>query len=620
MYQAIQDKTIKKSTLYIIYGVFITILGTLLFSFSSAFADNQNVTYNVNVESSLSIEVSSNTVSLLLNPASNPFDTEDLTITVGTNYTNGYKLYIDSDSTSLLNDDYETNYYMETLPDTTTVTNFPDNYWGYRISSGSTGEPTITDSDYHPFASDTLVSSSSTAVNGNETVLTFAAKANYNKPAGSYDNTFNFSSVINPVTYSITYTDTTGDTIANMPSPNPATGMITGGSVAISSTIPTRDGYTFKAWCDGTVSNSGTTCTGTEYSAGGSYPITTTVGPDVSVELTATWDINTLTVYFDTGISAILLKKSNSDYTVVNNNGMTLSGLTEGARYEIIPLYSKGYTFSNLTVIGGSKEIGTDGYYQYIASNESGSLNITTVLLPTSSPSVMQNFTLTNCPTYPIAVNDSRDNSIYYVQKLIDGKCWMLDNLRFSSTSVGLTSNNSNVPYSSSNPWYLPASTSSNFYSYTEKRINSSYNNTVPPISFGPGSGKIGTYYNYCAASAGTYCYAANAGTGDASYDVCPKGWRMPTGSSQGEVDNLYSSYLSIQEVVQKALSITYSDGYSSTGTTPIANMTTFHYLTSTFYNKNIMYVLEGNTASIPVSTAGARDRQVGLNIRCVLK
>ena len=45
-----------------------------------------------------------------------------------------------------------------------------------------------------------------------------------------------------------------------------------------------------------------------------------------------------------------------------------------------------------------------------------------------------------------------------------------------------------------------------------------------------------GVYYNYCAASAGSYCYGdgTSAGTsvGDAGEDICPAGWRMPTGGA----------------------------------------------------------------------------------------
>ena len=58
---------------------------------------------------------------------------------------------------------------------------------------------------------------------------------------------------------------------------------------------------------------------------------------------------------------------------------------------------------------------------------------------------------------------------------------------------------------------------------------------TIAPVTYGLGSGKIGAYYNYCAASAGSYCYDSistdpNSGyLRDISSDICPKNWKMPT-------------------------------------------------------------------------------------------
>ena len=63
----------------------------------------------------------------------------------------------------------------------------------------------------------------------------------------------------------------------------------------------------------------------------------------------------------------------------------------------------------------------------------------------------------------------------------------------------------------------------------------------------GAGSNKVGVYYNYCAASAGSYCYDESKGTGNASYDLCPAGWRMPTSGSSGEYKALYTAYSSDQ-------------------------------------------------------------------------
>ena len=90
--------------------------------------------------------------------------------------------------------------------------------------------------------------------------------------------------------------------------------------------------------------------------------------------------------------------------------------------------------------------------------------------------------------------------------------------------------------------------------------------------------GKIGVYYNFCAASAGSYCYgdgsySTNSPTSDpdpttlqdAKEDICPKGWRLPTGGSDGEYNNLYMQYSSDAERFEMALKTPLS-GYFTSG------------------------------------------------------
>ena len=69
-------------------------------------------------------------------------------------------------------------------------------------TSGSTGNPTTNCAN----ATDTYT-------------FTLGARANINQSAGSYSNTFNIVATANPVTYSITYSDNSGDSsLTNLPS------------------------------------------------------------------------------------------------------------------------------------------------------------------------------------------------------------------------------------------------------------------------------------------------------------------------------------------------------------------------------------------------------------------
>ena len=57
------------------------------------------------------------------------------------------------------------------------------------------------------------------------------------------------------------------------------------------------------------------------------------------------------------------------------------------------------------------------------------------------------------------------------------------------------------------------------------------------------GNSTYGTYYNWYAATAGSGKYSTSSG--NASYSICPKGWRLPTGGSSGEFQTLYNNYSS---------------------------------------------------------------------------
>lgn len=385
-------KTYRKNVIKVYASLFtfcilLSLFAIISLSTASAFADT-NVAYKVQIEPTLNISVSSTNVSLNLNPLNQAFDTEDLLVSVGTNSPNGYKLYVSANSTNLTNSDYAgQSFYINTLASSATSANFPDNYWGYRISSGNTGDSGITDptgTNFYPFVSGAMVSSSSTATNDTSSTLTFASKINFQKPSGVYSLDLNFKAL----------------------------------------------------------------------------PIVTT-------------------------------------YDIQNLNGSV-------------------------------------------------------------------------CTSEPSLVTDSRDGQMYTIARLADGKCWMLDNLRLDLTSERVQSilSHTNTNASDEAINYLingggtgqwarsgvsSAWTSSAQNSYTipyavgsgEKNGGGTWTkDDIASVKYGDsGSGKIGIYYNYCAASAGSYCYDYDTGTGSTQYDICPASWRMPTGGENGEYQSLCDVY-----------------------------------------------------------------------------
>ena len=222
----------------------------------------------------------------------------------------------------------------------------------------------------------------------------------------------------------------------------------------------------------------------------------------------------------------------------LSDNISTLSGTT-------IDLY-RGLTFTEAYTRANKSQDG--GYYK------------------------QQELTKSMCNTIAITQNqtlkDVRDNNTYMVGKLKDGNCWMLDNLALdptdSTTAANMSESNTNATAaaisnllnggSTTTGWSSTAvaNATSGFISFTAPMINNASKDTLV-TSYGPastnGQAKVGIYYNYCAATVGTYCYASDSGVDvadtdiDAPYDFCPANWRMPTGGDSGEYSTLAQKY-----------------------------------------------------------------------------
>ena len=219
-------------------------------------------------------------------------------------------------------------------------------------------------------------------------------------------------------------------------------------------------------------------------------------------------------------------------------------------------------------------------------------------------------------PGVQVTTVDSRDGSTYNVAKLKDGNIWMLDNLALGSdTAITLTNADTNMTATS---WTLPASTTTGFTnedaSYTTAAINADSKTTTKPLAVGQsGTGKVGIYYNYCAASAGTYCMDSSSGSGNATSDICPKGWRLPTGGESGEFQALRNQYASNTEYVlalRTPLTGAFYDGsehyQGGSG----------YFWSSTYYDAAVTYGLYVNTAGAnPQFTSYRRN---GFSVRCI--
>ena len=150
------------------------------------------------------------------------------------------------------------------------------------------------------------------------------------------------------------------------------------------------------------------------------------------------------------------------------------------------------------------------------------------------------------------ALTDRRDGNTYAIAKLADGKCWMIENLRLAS-STELSTSNTHSPFTINNVVSIinDDSTTTNHLSASssgwcledsatcddQSKLNS--NNVDLYLSNTTGSKtsnmySYGNYYNWYSATAGNGTRLTLSGS--TTGDICPAGWRLPTGGSNSEL------------------------------------------------------------------------------------
>ena len=154
---------------------------------------------------------------------------------------------------------------------------------------------------------------------------------------------------------------------------------------------------------------------------------------------------------------------------------------------------------------------------------------------------IIQTITAANCPTTRTRAVDARDNRTYWVQKMDDGKCWMLTNLAYAGGGTNTYSDT--IPTTTLTNGTSDASTT---YTAAKYYVPTGANPTTEPTNPSTstnGTGQYGYLYNFCAANGGQTgngaCSSSSAAVVDTSVSVCPAGWRLPTGVTGGELQQL---------------------------------------------------------------------------------
>ena len=510
------------------------------------------------------------------------------TITASTNNATGYTLTISapasagSDYDKLINTTDNTAKLNSISSPTTeeqykTLTNTSyNNTWGYlpsKYCSDGTSGSCAANTSFLPAPTTTGdVLDQTTAANStaNSYTIGMGVRIDSSTKTGKYTNSYVVQLVANAIPYTIIYDD---GVVSNMPTDISST--TSDSTINIASNTPTRSGYHFLGWCTVVPTNNNGTdeCTGgTQYQPSAALTIDQT-GTGNNFHFYAMWSKETQSSCFASPM---------------------ISTVTPGITY-----------MQDIT-----------------------SANRATVLNALTTDSTYQ-------------IKDNRDNETYCVGKLADGNLWLLDNLALDLTNPTVLNgmNESNTNASNTTLGYLKnggGTTSDKYaitgvvnwtdhasgYTVSDPLVNLDSKDIAPsdPNISSNGNYKIGGYYNYCAASAGGYCYgngtSAGTSTGNATEDICPKGWRMPTGASAGEYNTLYTNpsyntYANYRTALHLPLS-----GYFNRDSA--LNQATYgSWWSSTRGSNYNMFYVEVSTSDIYPTTSN--DRRIGLSVRCLL-
>ena len=209
---------------------------------------------------------------------------------------------------------------------------------------------------------------------------------------------------------------------------------------------------------------------------------------------------------------------------------------------------------------------------------------------------------------------DTRDYNVYLVAKLSDGRCWMIDNLNLGSENLttDLTPLNSNlsstVAASTFNSWRVSALSST--YDTGEFMTISGTDNNLGL--------KYGTSYNYYVASGGSV-----SGSGyysAAEYDICPHGWKLPTGGYSGEFKTLHNQYnsetLLHNSIEDGGASFIYAGSFGESGA---VDQDSFGlYWGQTLSSGSMMFRFY--TSATETYDSGGLSRTESASIRCIAK
>ncbi|MDO4611623.1 MAG: FISUMP domain-containing protein [Candidatus Saccharibacteria bacterium] len=226
---------------------------------------------------------------------------------------------------------------------------------------------------------------------------------------------------------------------------------------------------------------------------------------------------------------------------------------------------------------------------------------------------------LAEASTSPVTLWDERDGNSYTVQ-YINGHCWTTQNMSLAlEAGMTLSSDTTNlrglVPEGSTEIVTTTLGTvgvlpNKIFNTYTEARVQVPTEEDLTKTKLTAEAN--GYWYNYCAATAGQRCEASGTNGGEATIDICPANWKMP---SDTEWNNIGGDGSWSKVNVDAFSPVAAGYWYTSTLYNP---STGGYWWSTTAYGASTRHAL-GYSPSYGLVSGGSSSRSYGFSVRCML-
>lgn len=241
--------------------------------------------------------------------------------------------------------------------------------------------------------------------------------------------------------------------------------------------------------------------------------------------------------------------------------------------------------------------------------------------VPIADGVIIQTITSANCPSTRTRAVDARDNHTYWIQKLGDGKCWMLTNLGYAGGGTNTYGDSRTLTNGTggSNSYTVAS------YYVVPSTTNYTVEPTAPSTST-DGTGQYGYLYNFCGANGGqTTSGACNGSVTSAintAISACPAGWRLPIGGNNSSSSEFVALNTAVNGGITNDSSGIRSNWLAQyagswTNSSPFAYRgTNGYYWSTTMWSSTYPYYFAYSATN--VSYGSSATMVYGLSVRCV--